>query len=71
MIRMYCLDNERDWDKGISLLLFPVRESVQKFLGFSPFELVFGHSVCVPLKMLKDNWLSENQPKSVRLCLKV
>ena len=28
MIRTYCLDNERDWDEGISLLLFAVRESV-------------------------------------------
>ena len=28
MIRTYCLDNERDWDEGISFLLFVVRESV-------------------------------------------
>ena len=60
MIRTYCLDNEKDWDEGISLLLFAVRESVQESLGFSPFELVFGHSVCGPLKLLKENWLSEN-----------
>ena len=60
MIRTYCLDNEKDWDEGISLLLFAVRESVQKSLGFSPFELVFGHSVHGPLKLLKENWLSEN-----------
>ena len=60
MIRTYCLDNEKDWDEGISLLLFAVRESVQESLGFSPFELVFGHSVRGPLKLLKENWLSEN-----------
>ena len=60
MIRTYCLDNERDWDEGISLLLFTVRESVQESLGFSPFELVFSHSVSGPLKLLKENWLSEN-----------
>ena len=60
MIRTYCLDNEKDWDEGISLLLFAVRESVQESLGFSPFELVFGHSVRGPLKLLKKNWLSEN-----------
>ena len=45
MIRSYCFDTEKDWDEGIHLLLFAVRESVQKSLGFSPFELVFGHSV--------------------------
>ena len=60
MIRTYCLYNEKDWDEGISLLLFAVRESVQESLGFSPFELAFGHSVCGPLKLLKENWLSEN-----------
>ena len=45
MIRSYCFDTEKDWDKGIHLLLFAVRESVQESLGFSPFELVFGHTV--------------------------
>ena len=55
MISTYCLDNKKDWDEGISLLLFAVRESVQESLGFSPFELLFGHSVGGPLKLLKEN----------------
>ena len=66
MIRTYCLDNEKNWDEGISLLFFAVRESIQDSLGFSSFELVFGHSVCGPLKLLKENWLSENT-KSLNL----
>ena len=41
MIKMYCIENRRDWDEGIHLLFFPVRESFQESLGFSPFELVF------------------------------
>ena len=52
MIRSYCFDTEKDWDEGIHLLLFAVRESVQESLGFSPFELVFGHTVRGPLKLL-------------------
>ena len=60
MVRPYCLDNEKDWDEGISLLLFAVREPFQESLGFSPFEVVFGYSVHGPLKLLKDNWLTEN-----------
>ena len=60
MIRTYCLDNEKDWNEGISLLLFAVIQSGQESSGFSPFELVFDHSVCGPLKLLKENWLSEN-----------
>ena len=60
MIRSYCFDTEKDWDEGIHLLLFAVRESVQESLGFSPFELVFGHSVRGPLKLLKEKFLSND-----------
>ncbi|MES9950010.1 MAG: RNase H-like domain-containing protein [Candidatus Thiodiazotropha sp.] len=59
MIRSYCFDTEKDWDEGIHLLLFAVRESVQESLGFSPFELVFGHVVRGPLKLLKEKFLSQ------------
>ena len=60
MIRSYCFDTEKDWDEGIHLLLFAVRESVQESLGFSPFELVCGHSVCGPLELLKETILSDD-----------
>ena len=60
MIRSYCFDTEKDWDEGIHLLLFAVRESVQESLGFSPFELVFGHTVRGPLKLLKEIFLSDD-----------
>ncbi|XP_063408799.1 uncharacterized protein LOC134692279 [Mytilus trossulus] len=44
MIRTFCLQFDRDWDDGVHFLLFAVREAVQESLGFSPFELVFGHT---------------------------
>ena len=55
IIWSYCFDTETDWDKGIHLLLFAVRESVPESLGFSLFEIVFGHTVRGPLKLLKRN----------------
>ena len=58
MIRTYCFDTEKDWDEGVHLLLFAARESVQDSLGFCPFELVFGHTVRRPLKLLKEKFLS-------------
>ena len=61
MIRTYCYDNEKDWDEGIHFLMFAARESVQESLGFSPFELVFGHTVRGPLKMMKEKWLNESE----------
>ncbi|XP_071954190.1 uncharacterized protein [Antedon mediterranea] len=51
MLRAYCVEFQREWDEGVHLVLFAARESVQETLGFSPFQLVFGHSV------LKDKWL--------------
>jgi hypothetical protein len=53
IIKIYCLEHEKDWDEGVHLLLFAVRQAVQESLRFSPFELVFGHSLCGPLKLLK------------------
>ena len=60
MIKTYCFDTEKCWDKGIHLLLFAARESVQEALGFSPFELVFGHTVRGPLKLFKEKFLSDS-----------
>ena len=60
MIKTYCFDAEKCWDKGIiHLLLFAPRQSVQESLGFSPFELVFGHAVRGPLTLLTEKFLSD------------
>ncbi|XP_048843941.1 uncharacterized protein LOC125715915 isoform X3 [Brienomyrus brachyistius] len=39
-------------------MVFAIREAKQESLGFSPNELVFGHSVRGPLKLLKEQFLS-------------
>ena len=41
-------------------MLVAVRESVRESLGFSPYELVFGHTVRGPLKLLKEKFLSDD-----------
>ena len=56
ILKTYCNQTGKDWDEGVHLLLFAVRDSVQESLGFSPFELVFGHSVRGPLKLYKENF---------------
>ena len=65
MIRAYCFQEKKDWDKGIPLLLFAVQEAVHTSLGFSPFELVFGHKPRGPLKLLKETWLNEDHSNSL------
>uniref|UniRef100_A0A4W5LNZ8 Gypsy retrotransposon integrase-like protein 1 n=1 Tax=Hucho hucho TaxID=62062 RepID=A0A4W5LNZ8_9TELE len=59
MLRKYCLESEKDWDEGVPLVLFAARETVQESLGFSPAELVFGHTVRGPMKVLKEQFLSQ------------
>jgi len=58
MLKKYCLETARDWDEGVSLVLFAVRETVQESLGFSPADLVFGHQLRGPLKVFKDHILN-------------
>ena len=52
------MEFEKDWDEGVPLIMFAVREVVQKSVGFSPSQLVFAHSVRGPLKLLKERWLA-------------
>ena len=46
--------------------MFAIKESVQESLGFSIFELVFGHTLRGPLKLLKEKFLS-NDDSSLNL----
>lgn len=55
-LRKYCLETGNEWDDGVPLVLFALREARQESLGFSPSELVFGHNVRGPLKVLKDEF---------------
>lgn len=62
MLRAFCLEFQKDWDEGVPMVMFAVREVVQESLGFRPAELVFGHTVRGPLKLIKDHWI--NDPRS-------
>ncbi len=64
MLRCYCIETGRDWAEGLPYLMFATRETVQESLGFSPVELVFGHTMRGPLKLLSDQLLSQS-PKPV------
>ena len=57
-LRKYCLETEGCWDEGVPYVVF-ARETVQESLGFSPADLVFGHTP------RKENIISFKSPKSV------
>ncbi|KAJ1172600.1 hypothetical protein NDU88_004445, partial [Pleurodeles waltl] len=44
----------RKWDILLPCLLFAYREVPQKGLGFSPFELTYGHPVRGPLSLVNE-----------------
>ena len=54
MLRTFVETHQKDWDEGIPFVLFASRDSAQTALGFSPFELVYGHSPRGFLKLFKD-----------------
>uniref|UniRef100_H3C3V9 ribonuclease H n=1 Tax=Tetraodon nigroviridis TaxID=99883 RepID=H3C3V9_TETNG len=58
MLQKYCLESGKEWDEGLPFLMLAARESVQESTGFSPAELVFGHTVRGPLRMLRERYLS-------------
>ena len=47
---------EKDWDTLLPYLLFAYREVPQSSTGFSPFELLYGHTVRGPLDLLSEAW---------------
>lgn len=65
MLRTYCLEFERDWDDGVHMQMFAIREVVQESLRFSPSELVFAHTVRGPLKLLSEKWLCEGTEQNL------
>lgn len=65
MLRTFCLEFERDWDDGVHMQMFAIREVVQESLGFRPYELVFAHSVHRPLKLLREKWLCEGTEQNL------
>ena len=65
MLTKFCLANRNLWDRYVPLLLFCTRDTVQESLGFSPFQLVFGHKVRGPLSVLKSQCLNDSQAQNL------
>lgn len=65
MIKTYTVNCPVDWDVAMPFLLFAIRDSVNESIGFSPFELVYGHEVRGHLKMVKEKLLEPKEPSEV------
>lgn len=56
MLRKFVNDSGSDWNQWLPFLLFAYREVPQASTGFSPFQLLYGHSVRGPMDVLKEAW---------------
>ena len=56
MLRKYATESMKEWDKLLPYLLFAYRGVPQSSTGFSPFEVLYGRSVCGPLNILRETW---------------
>ena len=58
MLSKFVSRNQKDWDEYLPYLLFVYGEVPQESTGFSPFELLYGRRVRVPLDVtvLKESW---------------
>lgn len=65
LLRAYSTELDGDWEEGLPWLMLAAREVVQESTGFSPNELVFGHSVRGPLAAMKNNFLDSEPPKNL------
>ena len=60
MLRRLASEQPHDWDRYLPALLFAYRDAPQTSLGYSPFELIFGHKARGPLDFLSECWTSND-----------
>ncbi|XP_047475992.1 uncharacterized protein LOC125029857 [Penaeus chinensis] len=61
MLKRMCQEQPKMWPRFIDPLLFSYREVPQTSTKFSPFELVYGHSVRGPLALLRELWEGDRE----------
>ena len=49
----------KDWNKLLPYVLFAYRKVSQETTGFSPFELLYGREVRVPLDVIRETWQAD------------
>lgn len=65
----YCVESGREWDEGLTFLMFIARESMQESTRFSSAKLVFEHTICSPLKMLSEHLLTTTTKTKLCACI--
>lgn len=67
MLKTFYLENEKDWDVGLDLVMFAIRDSRNESMGMSPFQLLYGREIRGPLKVLKTSWIGNQATSTLPL----
>ena len=65
LLHAYCAELDGDWEDGLPWLLLAAPEVMQGSTGFSPNDLVFGHTLRGPLSVFKDGWKESYPPTNL------
>lgn len=66
ILKRLCNEKPRDWDRYLSAVLFAYRGVPQESLRFSPFELLYGHTVRGPMDILHNIWTKEVEEDEIK-----
>ena len=58
-LKRLCQDQPKQWHRLINPDLFAYREVLKESTGFSPFQLLYEHSIRGPGTILKELWTKE------------
>ncbi|KAL3875834.1 hypothetical protein ACJMK2_033745, partial [Sinanodonta woodiana] len=64
MFRKLCTDNKNEWDEMLPFLLLAYREVPHERSGFTLFEMLYGWSVRVPMKLLQVLFTGEGDVRN-------
>ena len=66
ILRKMCAEQPKQWDRYLPALLFALREIPNSSLGYSPFELLYGHNVRGPMSILRELWTNQSVEAEAR-----
>jgi hypothetical protein len=66
MLKRLCQEKPKQWHRYINAALFAYREVPQESTGFSPFEILYGHTVRGPMMILKELWTKDIEEPEVK-----
>jgi len=66
LVKKVTAEKPKDWHRYLGPLMFAVKDTPQDSTGFTPFELLYGHQVRVPMMLLKRLWTGDNEDPEVK-----